>query len=48
MGSCELGFEGCVEVHQVEKYNPDKRDVIFVVRGKEMYKYKSLNMFRKL
>lgn len=28
IGTCELGFEGCVEVRQVEKYNPDKEDGI--------------------
>lgn len=48
MGTCELDFEGCVEVRHVEKYNPDKADGILGGWEKEMHKYESLDMFGKL
>lgn len=41
MGPCELGFEGCIEVHQVEKYNPGKGNTVLMgleVRGKFLLK----------
>jgi len=34
--TCELGFEGCIEVHQVEKHNLDKG--VGILRG-ETRKY---------
>lgn len=33
----KLGFEGCIEVYQAEKHNPDKLNIILRIgRGNEL------------
>jgi hypothetical protein len=39
IGTCELGFEGCTEVHQVETYNPREESNPLLDWEKEVCKY---------
>lgn len=48
MGTYELGFEGCIEVHhQVERYNPDKGNSSLGEWEEKMHKYDTFNIFGK-